>query len=482
MGELAGVFDLSTKGGNLITIPRVLLRRLRMAFSRGLGITAKQTGPPVNVIADHTGVTFQTCNDDFAIEYVHAGEQESVSFTAPFDLFRRFEGKRKNDQVTLQYDSNAIFAEWFDGSLPKSGEVDAVEPVDMPALPTQFAINPPELLNALCEAAKTAEVESTRYALTHIQLRGSDGQVAATDGRQLLIQSGFDFPWEEERLVPANKLIRSNDLCRDVPVEIGAAPDWVVLRTGPWTVWLKTLKDGRFPKANDIVPNRNSSTTTMHVSDADADFLNAAAKNMPGNDEHNAPVTVDLNGAVTIRTKGTGDMKPTEVVLTGSRRDGDAVRFSTDRRMLTRALSLGFRSVEVINAETPACCREPNRTYLWALLQRGGIIKPDPDATRVESAIAKQAHSTAPLPKAIPPMKKNDNTNGDAATKLCGQSGTEVVSVEALIASAEETRSTMRDSASQLTKLIADLKQHRKQTKSLQSALKSIRELQPAGV
>lgn len=298
----------------------------------------------------------------------------------------------------------------------------------------------------------------------------------------MLIQSGFGFPWEDERLVPANKLLRKSDLHGCDPVEIGAADDWVVLQTGPWTVWLKTLKDGRFPKVNDIVPNRNSATATMHVSDADAKFLGDAAKNMPGNDDLNAPATVDLNGAVTIRTKGTEDSKPTEVVLSSSRRDGDAIRFSTDRRMLTRALEMGFRSVDVINAESPICCREPNRTFLWALLQKGGIIKSDPGATRVESSSGRQATPTAStIPEVKLPMKKSNNTNGIAASDS-RQSSSEPASVDAMIASAEASRSTLRESATQLTTLISDLKQHRKQTKSLQSALKSIRELQPAGL
>jgi tetratricopeptide (TPR) repeat protein len=55
---------------------------------------------------------------------------------------------------------------------------------------------------ALADASQITDPESSRYALGCIQLQGTSGKMAATDGRQILLQSGFTFPWQEDLLLP----------------------------------------------------------------------------------------------------------------------------------------------------------------------------------------------------------------------------------------------------------------------------------------
>ena len=54
---------------------------------------------------------------------------------------------------------------------------------------------------ALDEAMKIPTGSTGRLSPTWIQLRGKQGEFVATDGRQLLIQGGFQFPWKEPVLV-----------------------------------------------------------------------------------------------------------------------------------------------------------------------------------------------------------------------------------------------------------------------------------------
>ncbi|QDU97642.1 hypothetical protein [Lignipirellula cremea] len=459
----------------MITLSRSLVRRLRIAFGRGLGITARHTGPPIEFQSGPQGVCIRTQNKQFAIEYHEPGVHQEERIVAPFDLLRQCEGA-KHDLVTLHRTGDRVTADWVDSGIPQAVQHDLQEFGDFPPLPETMAVNDSRLLDALRDAVETTEADATRYALNHLRLRG-DGQIAASDGRQLLVQSGFSFPWEGELLIPANRLLASGELSNDLgngkTVEVGQTEDWVTIRAGAWTVCLKIEKEARFPQVDDLLPAANVAGSTLHWSNADAQFLAKALKRLPSSDEVNAPVTVDLNGAVSVRAAASSKAPPTEVVLTGSRRDGDAIRISTNRVYLGRAARLGFRSVFLTGQESPAFCREPHRTYLWAVLGKAGIIPSDPEATRIESPTSQ--HTTA-----IPQERNNAmiTSKPEHATKQAESNQTETVGVDSLIESAETVKASLRESSAQVSDLIAALKRHRRQSKTLQSALLSIRALQ----
>ena len=114
---------------------------------------------------------------------------------------------------------------------------------------------PADLLDALAEAAATTDEGSTRYALDCLQLKGATGEVVATDGRQILIQGGFRFPWDGDLLVRRTPLFAVRELPRDRPVEVGRTDAHVVLRAGPWTIWLAIRADARFPRIEHAIPD-----------------------------------------------------------------------------------------------------------------------------------------------------------------------------------------------------------------------------------
>ncbi|HWB00107.1 MAG TPA: hypothetical protein VG713_16550, partial [Pirellulales bacterium] len=60
-----------------------------------------------------------------------------------------------------------------------------------PGAPEALVSNPPELLGALAEAQSAVDSQSARYALGCVQWRGTQGQLVATDGRQILRYGGF---------------------------------------------------------------------------------------------------------------------------------------------------------------------------------------------------------------------------------------------------------------------------------------------------
>jgi hypothetical protein len=77
----------------------------------------------------------------------------------------------------------------------------------------------------LADASSSAARESVRYAVSNIQLRGRPGEIIATDGRQLLLQSGFKFPFTDDVLVPSSTVFGCKELDGGGEVSIGAGKD-----------------------------------------------------------------------------------------------------------------------------------------------------------------------------------------------------------------------------------------------------------------
>ena len=81
-------------------------------------------------------------------------------------------------------------------------------------------------------------------------------EVVATDGRQLLVQGGFRFPWTDDVLVRRSPLFASKEWPRDRPVAIGKTDTHVVLRVGPWTLYLEVQTGRPIPAGRPDHPRR----------------------------------------------------------------------------------------------------------------------------------------------------------------------------------------------------------------------------------
>ncbi len=217
-----------------------------------------------------------------------------------------------------------------------------------------------------------------------IRLWGA-GSIEATDTRQALVQSGFKIPWNGGLLVPANPVFKSVAFSDDCEIRIGRSENWVAFRIGPWTIQLAIEKEQRFPDIKGCLPLASATTTRLRISDADARFLERSLSRLPNNETSNGAVTVDLNGAIAVRARSVDSPAPMELLLTGSSRLGDQVCLATDRKFLERAVRLGFRELCFVADNAPLVCRDGQREYFWALLDKSGIVKSAPDAVRIES-------------------------------------------------------------------------------------------------
>ncbi len=184
---------------------------------------------------------------------------------------------------------------------------------------------------------------------------GVDG-VAHRAGRQLLVQGGLSLPWPEDLLVPALGAFGCRELSCEGPIALGRTATHVCVRVGSWTFFLTTDGEGRYPNVDAVFPARAGKVTVCRLVPPDADFLTRTLPRLPGQDDENAPVTLDLDETVVVRARAEGQGRLTEVVLSASEVVGPPDRCCVHRQHLARALQLGFTEIRVVNADVPLVC------------------------------------------------------------------------------------------------------------------------------
>jgi hypothetical protein len=464
-----------------------------------------------------------------AVEHHVAGELPAEELSLPMDFLDACEGRR-DDPVTLELQSrNRVLVSWTDGGVPQQAQYEAKsssKALPFPNLPEQFAEISADVWPALGHARETTDRESTRFSLTHIQLRGgTKQQIVTTDGRQVLFQSGFQFPWTDDVLIPAPAILGWPELAQNQTIAIGRTADHVALRLGHWTILLRIDKEGRFPTVDGVLPDAESIKSRLLLRDSDAEFLARVLPRLPCDDDYNKAVTIDLNGQIAIRAKPQ-EGRATEVVLSGSRLAGQPLLLNSNRAFLARALKLGFREIGIRDAAAPLVCRDDLRQYGWMPLGHDGAIQASDDMIRIASPVP--GTEAIPIPKTTKrsrsPMSDNPNIpkaesapsevpavaqSAAAATGATVPANAPSIAAAPAAATAaapgkrQSQRNTgrkpsrqgtsspieqavalkqsLRETLIQTSELIRTLKRQKKQSRMITSTLKSLKELQKAG-
>jgi len=466
----------------LIEITRSLARQLKPIFRRAITESGRgQIHAPVLLHAGPEGLRIRIAAGEVAAEYHDPAPRESDAAYVPFEFLKDCEAHSEDPvQIEMSSGDRAVVA-WHEGHVPQAKHYD-VTPQEhiFPARSEAFTDNPPELVQALQAAMETASDASSRYTLHCIQLRGS-GTIAATDASQMLVQSGFDFPWDEDLLIPRRLVFGASQLPINTQVGVGRSEGWVCFRVGCWSFYFAINTEGRFPDVESMLRDTAHAASTIRIDSHDADFLLNAMPQLPGNDAFHSPVTIDANGSVLLRSKSEDALHPVELLLSNSICTGQPERINTDRRFLRRALDLGFRKIHVFAPDEPLLCADDRRKYLWAVLMQGGAIPPSDDVMRICSTLD-PAHASATtnalkintskiqqettVAKAIDTTTKND------------QQPHATSSTEELIEAAEQLKASLRDTLGKTSQLIVGLKRHRKEAKIVRTTLDSLRQLQ----
>jgi hypothetical protein len=430
---------------------------------------------------DKNGLVLQACQGDLALRYHLEGARppDAIAFRA--SVLAEFEGRRDEPVELEQVAFGKGQARWTDGGVPRVIDLETVVPDSAPAFPTlpkQFTPMPAEFIQALDEAAKTTARESVRFALARIQLQGKTGEIVATDGRQLLVQGGFAFPWTDTVLVPRVPAFGIRELANEGKVAVGRTKTHVAVQLGPWTFLLAIDTRSRFPDVDGAVPRVTSGASRLHLDPQDAAFLAANLPKLPGSDHDKSPITLDLHTPVALRGRDEKRGQVTELVLARSTASGPPLRLCTNRSYIVRAVKLGFTEVDVPGADKPLVCRDGPRVYVWMPLERTAAISDGPDTQRINSTEVPAPTSTEPERREtpMPAPQTNDHVPNDGRTN--GSVDPERWSIAEVIAETETLRGLLHDASARTARLLTALKHQRRRSRAVQQAMQSLKGLQ----
>jgi hypothetical protein len=368
----------------MIVIPQSILRDCYSVFRRAVpnSTTARSTAS-VHIVGGRDGLRLRMVGD-VSIEFYHRTSAEAVTFSIPLNALSDCAG-RGNGSVTFQSSRDGrVQASWEQSGIPNRRDYTASgRVVEFPAWPGRDLGNKPSLLSALDAAMQIPVGGAGRISLTHIQLRGKEGDICATDGRQLLIQGGFKFPWKETVVLPRTSVFAAEELYQGEVVCVARSQSHILFRAGPWTVAIAIATAVRFPDVNAVIPKPSSNATRWFVSADEAAALSEMLDKLPGAGDEHAPITLDLGRSVVIRAQAENDKRCTEVAVPRSRTESKPVRVAMDRRILKRALDLGFSCFQITASDKPILCQDENRVFVWVVLSPENTLKPQPGAARV---------------------------------------------------------------------------------------------------
>jgi hypothetical protein len=367
----------------LITITRRLARRLRAVFRRALPTSPRGQAPAVTFTATRRSLEVRVQSGAATVRYLQAGHFTPSELELPHALLDACAGAG-DDAVNLEpRGEQQIVARWSDSGIAQVAVYErSQQPVAaaVPKLPRKLAENSRRLVTALRDASECTDPSSSRYALGHVQLRPQRGEITATDGRQLLVQRGFVFPWYEDLLIGRSNVFGHPELVVAETVMIGYREGWVTLRTGPWTLQFAVHREGRFPRTDDLLRPTSSARSSCHWSAADGERLQRTLLLLPAADEVDGAVTLDLNGQVAIRARSAHITEPVEIQLADGRPSGEPMRIATNRLFLLKAAQLGLQALYLFGKDAPLLAADEHRTYLWMPLAAERIVPPIADA------------------------------------------------------------------------------------------------------
>jgi hypothetical protein len=461
----------------VITIPRTLARLFRTVLRQSVMASGMRgQWPLVLCQTGETGFQLHAQGGDIAVAYRDGDPRPADAIAFSAEVLERFEG-RTNELVNLeQVETGKALARWNDVGVPCSVEFETVTPDSVspfPKLPERWTPMPEELLPTLNAANRTAARESARFALARLQLRGRTGQVVATDGKQLLVQAGFRFPWEDDLLVPRLPAFGQRELQNETSIEVGRTEDHVAFRLGNWILMVGIDKTSRYPNVQQVVPRASTIKTRLRLEAEDAKLLASALSRLPGVDDENRPVTLDLSKQIIVRAAEDGKNSIAEVPLTHSIVEGTPSRLCLDRTYVGRALQLGFTEFQIATPDHPILCRDKHRLYLFMPLDAKGALPPVGETSRILAtsvAPSKPDPSQERSVSVMPPPSTNGHTANDQPERVPG--------IVELITEAEALRSLLHDAASRVSRLVLALKQQQKRSRAVHAAMASLRQLQ----
>lgn len=445
---------------------RAVAQRVRLLFARCVAGRPRGPAPPVVIrIRDGTRTLAASTSEGVILTHTApASEEPDDLLVLPATVLAEVEGGT-DEAVTLEREAGLRSTVQWHAGKPRTLPIELILPGRQHELPVPPALVPvpARLLAALHECGRTAAKESGRFALSKVQIQGKAGRVVGTDGKVAILWRGFDFQFPDDVLVPALPVFGARPLARVTEVEIGRSATHLVVGAGPWSVATPTDARGKYPDVAGVVPR--AAPTTVVIDESDAAALLPVLPGLPGGGHELRPVTIDAGNGVHVRGQTQGGEKSGEtrdVSLAHSTASGPAAHAVLDRRVLARALGLGCRTLRLA-PDKPVAFEGGDVVLVAAPLDPALRAPPPADA----------AHTPPTNPEWRPTMKPE--TNGHTPPR--GDPGALGDPLEL----AEELRAALADAATKAARLVAALRQGKKEKKVLSALMDNLKQLNLGG-
>ncbi len=463
----------------MISITRKLVRTLRTVFKRAGDGTRRQSSPLL-FDANADGLRIWCHSGRTVVSYHLPGPQPVARFMISFADLAELEGGREHP-VTLNPNGEIVEATWTDAGVPQHRSCTAIDCSELqnPPVPERMAVLGDDAFPELAHVSRSCGEGQVKYALDCLQLRGQAGEAVGSDALNLLITSGFPWPWSENLLIPRSKLFSSPELTGAGPVSAGCTDQHVVFQAGRWTLCFTIEKELRYPNFEQVIPDMSQALTRVKFAADDQKFLEQTISRLPHDNEEHLPVTVHCNGHVAIRGRG-ADGPVTELVLSQSTVQGEEVLINMNREYLRRAARLGLRDLGLWKDNTPVLCADARHRFVWQPLTNAGVLRPSPDnisipsppATDIRHQPTSPSRNQVPMPEIPTPYVQPLASEADSVKAVIDDLPLDPIEA------AEQLREVLRETVGKANRLIAALKRQKRQHQFVRSTLASLKQLQ----
>jgi hypothetical protein len=448
---------------------RALARRCVVGRPRG-------PSPPVRIVRSRDGLTLSASFGQIALSLRMPrpdadGNDGEFDKYIPFAVLEAAEGGGA-EIATVEFDPSgkircrtATRGRVRETAFEETVADDSSTP-DLTARPARMKAVDDGFLAALDECGRSTSAESARFALSRLQLRGTTGQVVGTDGRQLLVCSGFELPFDDDVLIPAVPVFGSRELAAESPVRIGRHASRMFVEAGPWTVALAIADEARFPDVAALL-KRTTVKSWLRLTEGDADTaLRAIERSLDRSDK---------TLTVTVRMSPNPQMAigPTTIALPVSEFEGSGASVAILARYLVRGLRMGLRVLGVDAQQAAVLFADERRSYLVTCSQSDPTCPAAIDVADASSAVPFSASpALSSKGKSVMPSPKNGRTESPTTHDTEGSDET----LDPL-AEAEGLRVALAEAVRRTGRLIASLRQFHKQRRVFRNAWTSLQQL-----
>ena len=407
----------------MITLSRAVARRWVSLLGKTFGLSRE--------LLKRQAVRFQVDSQGLAIESAtatHALRYRDLKYhglpqvwDAPLEAMQHLARSAASSGEFFLRGEAQVLLRMVEKGIPREEGFSMQEVVlEAPASPDSGYLLPLAGRHALIAAFETAEQEHPgRYALNQVQLQGSKATLAATDGRQLLLQGGLHWPFTEDLLLGNyRKLFRCGDF-PEGPLEMSKTEQQLLFRVGNWEFFLPLGQSQRYPSIADVLPSPSEAVATTEISKGDAQYLRGMLSELPFEElDDEKPVTLELQNQIGVRSRSRKVPAGIEVVLRNSAWRGDAVSCAMKREYLQRALDLGLREFQFFSSGcAPVVVRGSDKTYCWATYHPDSLVRGTPETERRESPLEVFASRSSAFTSQKEPSHVLVNTSRISAAK-----------------------------------------------------------------